>query len=64
VRQHVAPWVRDAWVTGVDLLITAALITASVLVHARWLAAVAGLWAVLALRQGYLAVRTGRSGRG
>jgi hypothetical protein len=63
VTRHTAPWVHDAWVTGVDLLVTAALIAAGVLVHSRWLAGLAGLWAVLALRQGYLAVRSRRSGR-
>ncbi|MDJ0341738.1 hypothetical protein QMK19_04460 [Streptomyces sp. H10-C2] len=64
MKHPVSRWLRDAWVTGADLLVTAALITAAVLVHSRWLAAVAGLWSALTLRQGYLAVRARRSGRG
>ncbi|WP_448333741.1 hypothetical protein [Streptomyces sp. DSM 41534] len=52
-----AQWVRDASVTVVDLAVTAALVTAAMLLHARWLAAVGGLWALLTLRQGYLAAR-------
>ncbi|MBW8090974.1 MULTISPECIES: hypothetical protein [Streptomyces] len=52
-----AQWVRDASVTVVDLVITAALVTGAMLLHARWLTAIGGLWALLTLRQGYLAAR-------
>ncbi|MER6334282.1 hypothetical protein ABT298_34245 [Streptomyces sp. NPDC001034] len=38
-------------------MVTAALITGAMLLHARWLAAVGDLGALLALRQGYLAAR-------
>jgi hypothetical protein len=59
-----AQWVRDASVTAVDLVVTAALFTGAALLHVRWLAAVGGLWALLTLRQGYLAARIrGRSAR-
>ncbi|MET8945414.1 hypothetical protein ABZX30_17975 [Streptomyces sp. NPDC004542] len=52
-----AQWVRDASVTVADLVITAALVMGAMLLHTRWLAAVGGLWALLTLRQGYLAAR-------
>ncbi|MEU6019623.1 hypothetical protein ABZ826_38410 [Streptomyces sp. NPDC047515] len=55
-----AQWVRDALVTGMDLVVTAGLITGAVLLHHRWLAAVGGVWAVLALRQGQLITRARR----
>ncbi|MFE5738677.1 hypothetical protein [Streptomyces celluloflavus] len=59
-----ARWVRDASVTAVDLVVTAALLTGAALLHARWLAAVGVLWALLTLRQGYLAARVrGRPAR-
>jgi len=59
-----AEWVRDALITGVDVLVAALAATGAVVLQARWLAAVAGVWSVLALRQGWLAVRVlRRSGR-
>jgi hypothetical protein len=67
LRRTVVPpaghWLRDAWVTGADAVIATALVVSGLFTHIRWLAALAGLWAVLALRQGYLTVRTRRSGR-
>ncbi|ALV32246.1 hypothetical protein [Streptomyces sp. CdTB01] len=57
-------WARDVWVTGLDVLVTAVVMTGAVLLQARWLAALAGLWAVLALRQGWLAVRAFRRSGG
>jgi hypothetical protein len=44
-------------------MMAAALTAAALMTRIRWLAALAGLWAVLALRQGYLAVRTRRDDR-
>ncbi|WP_433456511.1 hypothetical protein ACQPXS_47080 (plasmid) [Streptomyces sp. CA-142005] len=55
--QRRSEWLRDAWVTGLDMLVVALTLTGTVLVRASWLAALAGVWAVLALRQGWLAVR-------
>lgn len=60
---HGSQWVRDAWMTGVDMLVTAVQWT-GVLHRAHWLAAPTGVWAVLALRQGWLTVRAFRRGRG
>lgn len=54
-------WVRDAWAAGADLLVTATVMTGALLGHSRLLAAVAGLWAVLTLRQGCLVTRSRRS---
>ena len=56
-------WARDAWVTAADVMMAAALTAAALMTRIRWLTALAGLWAVLALRQGYLAVRTRRDDR-
>lgn len=50
----------DAWVAGGDLVLTASAMTGALLGHFLLLAAVAGLWAVLTLRQGYLAARSHR----
>lgn len=57
-------WVWDAWVTGLDVLVAALAVTGGVVLQARWLAAIAGIWAVLALRQGLLAVRAFRRSAG
>ncbi|NEA59649.1 hypothetical protein G3I60_37190 [Streptomyces sp. SID13666] len=54
-------WVRDGWVAAADLLMTVCALTGALALHARGLAALAGLWAVLTLRQGWLAVRARRS---
>lgn len=64
VAGHGSEWVRDAWMTGVDVLVTAVQWTGAVLLRAHWLAALAGVWAVLALRQGWLTARAFRRGRG
>ncbi|MFF0126206.1 hypothetical protein ACFYTG_10855 [Streptomyces mirabilis] len=50
-------WVRDACMTGLDALVAALAVTGAVVLQARWMAAVAGVWSVLALRQGWLTVR-------
>ncbi|WP_405521860.1 hypothetical protein OG426_01750 [Streptomyces canus] len=55
-----AEWVRDAWLNGLDAAVAVLAVTEAVVLQARWLAAVAGLWLVLALRQGRLAVRAFR----
>ncbi|MCB5908244.1 hypothetical protein [Streptomyces pinistramenti] len=55
-----AQWVRDASVTLMDAAVTAGLITGALLLRTRWLAAIGGVWAVLTLRQGYLAARARR----
>ncbi|MDX3758023.1 hypothetical protein [Streptomyces sp. AK02-04a] len=57
---QVAAWVPDALMAGTDVVVTALTATGAVMPKARWLAAVAGVWAVLALRQGWLAVRAFR----
>lgn len=56
-------WARDAWATAADVMITTALTAAALLTCTRWFAALVSLWAVLALRQGYLTVRTRRDDR-
>ncbi|MFI6352223.1 hypothetical protein ACIBJF_06040 [Streptomyces sp. NPDC050743] len=43
--------------TGMDVLVAALAVTGALVLQARWLAAVAGVWSVLALRQGWLTVR-------
>ena len=50
-------WVRDAWMTGLDVLAAVLAVTGAVVLQVRWLAAVAGVWSVLALRQGWLSIR-------
>jgi hypothetical protein len=57
-------WVRDAWTTGLDVLVAALAVAGAVVLQVRWMAAVAGVWAVLALRQGWLAVRAFRRSAG
>ncbi len=52
-----AQWVRDACVTGLDALVSALAVTGAVVLQARWMAAVAGVWSVLAVRQGWLTAR-------
>ncbi|MCX4452359.1 hypothetical protein OOK58_09560 [Streptomyces sp. NBC_01728] len=52
-----AAWVPDALMAGVDVLVTAVAVAGAVVLQARWLAALAGVWAVVALRQGWLAAR-------
>lgn len=54
-------WVRDAGAAGVDLLVTATVMTGTLLGHSRRPAAVAGLWTVPTLRQGYLVARSHQS---
>lgn len=51
---------RDAWIAGADVLFVAALTAAALLVPALLLLPVALLWAGVAARQGYLAVRIRR----
>jgi hypothetical protein len=50
LRRTVVPpaghWLRDAWVTGADAVIATALVVSGLFTHIRWLAALAGLWAV------------------
>ncbi|MFE7857878.1 hypothetical protein [Streptomyces sp. NPDC057403] len=53
-------WVRDAWFAAADAAVAALAVAGAVVFQARWLAAVAGLWSVLALRQGWLVVRAFR----
>ncbi|MFF0130340.1 hypothetical protein ACFYTG_32290 [Streptomyces mirabilis] len=57
---NASPWVRDAWMTALDVLVTAVVVTGAMLLQVRWLAALGGVCAVLALRQGWLAVRAFR----
>jgi hypothetical protein len=64
VSWQVAAWVPDALTCGADVVVTAATASGAVTLQARWLAAVAGVWAVLALRQGWLAVRAFRRSGG
>ncbi|MGQ4480200.1 hypothetical protein [Streptomyces sp. SAS_276] len=64
MTRNTGEWVRDAWMTGLDVLAAAIAVTGGVVLKARWLAAVAGVWAVLALRQGWLAVRAFRRSAG
>ncbi|WP_019074971.1 hypothetical protein [Streptomyces hokutonensis] len=58
--RNTGEWVWDAWVTSLDVLVAALAVTGAVVLQARWLAAIAGVWAVLAVRQGLLAVRAFR----
>ncbi|MEV0743233.1 hypothetical protein AB0I51_46730 [Streptomyces sp. NPDC050549] len=60
MTRNAGEWVWDAWVTGLDVLVAVLAVMGAVVLQARWLAAVAGVWAVLALRQGWLAVRAFR----
>ncbi|WP_329530959.1 hypothetical protein OG568_08600 [Streptomyces sp. NBC_01450] len=48
---------------GLDVLVTAVAVTGAMVLQARWLAVVAGVWSVVALRQGWVAVRSFRRGR-
>ncbi|WP_020133885.1 hypothetical protein [Streptomyces sp. 351MFTsu5.1] len=57
-------WVRDAWMAGLDVTATGVSLAGAVVLQVRWLAGLAGVWAVLALRQGWLAVRAFRHGAG
>jgi hypothetical protein len=50
--------------TGVDVVVTVVQVTCAVLLQARGLAALAGVWAVLSLRQGRPAVRAYRRAGG
>lgn len=60
MARNSADWVRDAWFAAADAIIAALAVAGAVALQARWLAAVAGLWSVLALRQGWLVIRAFR----
>ncbi|MFF0125817.1 hypothetical protein ACFYTG_08860 [Streptomyces mirabilis] len=64
MTRNTGEWERDAWMTGLDVLAAVLAVTGAVAWQARWLAAIAGVWAVLALRQGWLAVRAFRRSAG
>ncbi|MGQ4383493.1 hypothetical protein [Streptomyces sp. SAS_270] len=55
---------RDAWMAGLDVMVTGVSVAGAVVLQVRWLAGLAGVWAVLALRQGWLTVRAFRRGAG
>ncbi|WP_181808231.1 hypothetical protein [Streptomyces shenzhenensis] len=59
---HVAQWMRDAWLTGLDVLVAGLAVTGAVMLQLRWPAVVAGVWSVLALRQARLTARECRRG--
>ncbi|MFE4873674.1 hypothetical protein [Streptomyces sp. NPDC056682] len=54
------PWVRDGFIAVIDLVVASGVLAAGLVVHACWVGALAGLWLVLALGQGALALRAGR----
>ncbi|XUL85370.1 hypothetical protein ACQ86D_00600 [Streptomyces galilaeus] len=64
MTRDTSEWVPDAWMTGLDVLAAALAVTGGVVLNARWLAAIAGVGAVRALRQGWLAVRAFRRSAG
>lgn len=64
MSRQVAAWVPDALMAGADVVAMAVTTTGAVVLQARRPAAVAGAWAVVALRQGWLAVRAFRRSGG
>ncbi|WP_151483783.1 hypothetical protein [Streptomyces albicerus] len=51
---------QDIILAAVDLGVTVGALAAGLFTHLRWLGASAGLWLVLGLRQGWLALRVRR----
>lgn len=56
------PAAAGDWLTVADIVVAAGLAVAAVLSRTLWLGCLAGLWAVLAWRQGRLAARRRRVG--
>lgn len=53
-------WMRDVWLTAIDLAVTLGVLACGLVTHHRWLGALTGAWLALTLRQSLLAVRARR----